>query len=201
MVHFIIDILKDFGMWGLFTSMAIEASSLPFPGVLVSLLYGYLLDPSWIELITLSLSASFIYTVFSFIPYLIGYKLEDKLKEKLNRNKVEKAQKWFQKFGSWTIAVARPFGIGNYVSYAAGVSQVKVLTFGALTFIGIFPLTFVMLWLGRSGNVKSVHQFMSNSQTFLLIALVLGILGYVGLKIRKRKLNKSAKYKEVEQHG
>ncbi|WLD94690.1 DedA family protein [Alkalihalobacillus sp. AL-G] len=201
MIDFMIDILKNFGMWGLFTSMAVEASSLPFPGAIVSLLYGYLLNPSWLDLISLAIFASVVYTIFSFIPYLIGYMLEDKLKEKLNRKNVEKSQKYFQKFGRWTIAVARPFGIGNYLSYVAGISKVNPPIFAALTFIGILPMTFLMLWLGRSGHVESVHKFMSQFQTLFWLIIGISVIIYVGFKIKKKKPSPGSKYEEAEQNN
>ncbi|MFI8686153.1 DedA family protein [Rossellomorea sp. NPDC077527] len=179
--------IKELGMWGLFAGNAIEASSLPFPGALVTLTYGYVLDPSWMKVFMLAFASSIIYTIFSYIPYGIGYKLKDKIKEKTSSKKMEKGQKWFRKCGLWSIAITRPLGIGNYISYIAGISKVNKWKFGGLTFIGIFPITLTMLIVGMNGNLKSVQALMSDLQTYLLVGGTVLIGGYFLFKWYKRK--------------
>ncbi|WP_345241339.1 hypothetical protein [Pontibacillus salipaludis] len=81
MLDFIVSTLKDWGLFGLLLSLSIEASSLPFPGGLVVLAYGYILKASAITSLGIALLAGGVYTLFSYIPYVIGYKLEGKLKK------------------------------------------------------------------------------------------------------------------------
>ncbi len=178
MLDFIINLLREFGIWGLMAGLAVEASSLPFPGSLITLAYGYLLDISILQLIWIALLGSLVYTGFSFIPYWIGYKLEHIMKKKLTKKKktFEKTQRWFNKCGLWSIAIARPLGIGNYISYFSGLSKVKVLPFAGLTFLGIFPLNLTMLWLGQIGNLNSISAFMSDMQTYIFIAIGIAIV-------------------------
>ena len=191
MLEFIMNLIKELGMWGLFAGNAIEASSLPFPGALVTLTYGYVLDPSWIKLIILAIASSVVYTIFSYIPYGIGFKLKDKIKEKTSSKKIEKGQKWFRKCGLWSIAITRPLGIGNYISYVAGISKVNRWKFGGLTFIGIFPITLTMLIVGKNGNLKSVQSMMSHVQTYLLIGGAVIITGYLLYKFLYKRKAKS----------
>ncbi|MDX8344008.1 DedA family protein [Rossellomorea sp. YZS02] len=185
------NLIKELGMWGLFAGNAIEASSLPFPGALVTLTYGYVLDPSWIKLIILAIASSVVYTIFSYIPYGIGFKLKDKIKEKTSSKKIEKGQKWFRKCGLWSIAITRPLGIGNYISYVAGISKVNKWKFGGLTFIGIFPITLTMLIVGKNGNLKSVQSMMSHVQTYLLLGGAVVITGYLLYKFLYKRKAKS----------
>ncbi|MEG9296778.1 VTT domain-containing protein [Mangrovibacillus sp. Mu-81] len=194
MLEFIINVIRELGMWGLFAGNAIEASSLPFPGVLVTLTYGYLLDPSWGKLISLAVFSSLIYTVFSYIPYAIGFKIKHTIKDKTstkNTKKVEKAQRWFRKYGVWSIALSRPLGIGNYISYASGISKVSKLKFGSLTFIGIFPVTFIMLIVGKNGHLESVQSLISSIQNYIFIGGALLLIIFIGYKFlyptRKKK--------------
>ncbi|UII58077.1 VTT domain-containing protein (plasmid) [Cytobacillus spongiae] len=182
MFEFVISLIKDLGMWGLFAGNAIEASSLPFPGALVTLTYGYLLDPTWMELIVLATTSSLVYTVFSYIPYGIGHKLKDKIKEKTSSKKMEKGQKWFRKCGLWSIAITRPLGIGNYISYVAGISKVNKWKFGGLTFMGIFPITFTMLIVGKNGNLKNVQTLMNDIQTYVIVGVAVLAAGFFFVK-------------------
>ncbi|MEH7469571.1 VTT domain-containing protein, partial [Priestia megaterium] len=189
MLHFITDLLKQFGIWGLLSGLAIEASSLPFPGSLLTLTYGYLLNMHIVQLLLIALAGSAVYTAFSFIPYGIGYKLEDKVKKKLSKKKkaFEKSQKWFKKCGLWSIAIARPLGLGNYISYLSGLSKVKPIPFALLTFLGIFPLNIAMLWLGQIGNFKSIQSFISDAQTYILIAAVVAVCVFLIYKFYFKK--------------
>ncbi|MGP4080769.1 DedA family protein [Pseudalkalibacillus sp. R45] len=187
MFDFVVQLIKDFGVWGLLASLALEASSIPFPGGLVTLTFGYFLNLSLAEVFSYSMLASGVYTVFSFIPYGIGYKLEDKLKEKTNARKIERAQRWFQKCGIWSIAFTRPIGLGNYISYVAGVSKVNRWKFAILTLIGILPWTVTMLWLGSTGNLKSVTGFLDEFQMYVFIALGFAVSGFIVYRYYKRK--------------
>ncbi|MFB4168114.1 DedA family protein [Virgibacillus sp. JSM 102003] len=194
MLQYIIEVINELGFWGLFISLATEASSVPFPGGLVTLTFGYLLKLTFLEVLLYGFIGSAIYSVFSLIPYSIGYKLEDKLKQKMNKKKIEKVQIWFKKFGVWTIAFARPLGIGNYISYIAGISKVGVWKFQSLTLLGILPWTIGMLWLGSVGNLKSVKKFMEEFQLYIFLILI--IAGVVYLFYRRHK--KRASYYRTE---
>lgn len=107
----------------------------------------------------------------------------------MNHKKIEKAQRWFYKFGFWTIAFARPFGLGDYISYVAGISKVGTWKFLSLTVLGILPWTIGMLWLGSVGNLKSVKSFLEQFQLYFIIFLV--ITGVAYLLFRKYKKQKS----------
>ncbi|KZZ82590.1 MULTISPECIES: VTT domain-containing protein [Bacillaceae] len=191
MLEFIIGILKSFGIWGLLGGIAIEASSVPFPGSLLTLAYGFVLDQPMSKLIWIAILASIVYTIFSLIPYWIGAKLEHKMKKKFQRKKktIERTQRWFKKCGIWSIALSRPLGIGNYISYVSGLSKVKLTPFLILTFIGVFPLNIAMLWLGSAGNLGSVQKFMSNMQTVIFILLGLALAGYLIYRFFIKKKN------------
>ncbi|MBS2970490.1 VTT domain-containing protein [Metabacillus sp. KIGAM252] len=191
MFEFVIKVLKLFGIWGLLGGIAIEASSVPFPGSLLTLAYGFVLDQPMSKMIWIAVLASIVYTIFSLIPYWIGAKLEHKVKKKFKRKKktIERTQRWFKKCGIWSIALSRPLGIGNYISYVSGLSKVKLTPFLILTFIGVFPLNIAMLWLGSAGNLGSVQKFMSNMQTVILILLGIALAGYLIYRFFIKKKN------------
>ena len=53
------------------------------------------------------------------------------------------------------------------------------MPFALLTFLGIFPLNIAMLWLGQIGNFKSIQSFISDAQTYILIAAVVAVCGFL----------------------
>lgn len=183
MVQYMLDVLADFGAVGLLIVMAIEGSSLPFPGFLLVLAYGYVLHPSTLEFIVIAVAMSLIYSLFSYIPYGIGLKI-DVLIPKRFRRKLLKARHLFRRYGQWSIALLRPFGVGNYISYVAGMSKVKPVKYGLLTFVGVLPWATVMLFLGRvfQGNGQAFIVFFQNYEWYFYAALIFAALTYVVIR-------------------
>ncbi|MYL34766.1 hypothetical protein GLW08_02725 [Pontibacillus yanchengensis] len=192
MLDFIISFIKDIGIFGLLLSLAIEASSLPFPGAVVVLTYGYILKSSALASFGIALLAGAVYTAFSFIPYYIGYKIDHKVKQWFNENKIEKVERWFTRCGEWTIALSRPLGLGNYISYFSGLSKVRPYRFAVITFIGIFPWIYLMLMLGNIGNLESMKSLLSSTQQYIYIGLGVLLIAYISFNFfRKKKQTKS----------
>ncbi|MDD2498286.1 MAG: VTT domain-containing protein [Desulfitobacteriaceae bacterium] len=140
----LLDAIQGFSSLGLYFSMLLEGSSLPFPGLVAILAIGNILSPNLADAFWLALGMSSAYSLASFVPYFIGLKCQCALNRKFELTKV---QSWFQKYGEWSICFSRPFGIGNYISYVAGMSNVNPWRYGILTFIGIFPWAYTMLLL------------------------------------------------------
>lgn len=161
LIHSLSEWLNGIGLIGLFLTMFIEGASIPFPGIVVVLAYGYMMPLNILEASAVAAGMSFFYSIASLIPYAIAYKLENLLPSKLKRG-VKKARNWFHKYGVWSIALARPFGVGNYISYVAGLTKVGPLRFLCLTFIGIFPWALAMLIIGDK-TVPVIEQYLRNA--------------------------------------
>jgi membrane protein DedA with SNARE-associated domain len=180
MLEFAFTFLERCGVWGLFGATAIEATSLPFPGALFVLLYGYIMQVSSWQLILIGLVNSLIFSLFTLIPYAIGYQLENFSTKKMDSKKVKKAQEWFRKYGEWSITLSRPLSVGNYVSYIAGLSKIKPIRFFIFTFLGSFPWNTVLLFIGRSSSVEGIQKFLTTLGKFgTLIIVVLAIIGVI----------------------
>ncbi|WP_074011336.1 DedA family protein [Numidum massiliense] len=176
----IVDWLAQLGVVGLLLAMAAEGSSLPFPGFIVVVTYGFLLYPSLAELVGYALAMSIVYCAASYVPYFVGYRLETAVPKRF-RSKLHAAKNVFHRYGLWSIALTRPFGIGNYISYVAGMCRVRAIPYALYTLIGVFPWAFTMLLLGRTfqGNVQAVGQFFNDYQGYLFAALAVAICLYV----------------------
>lgn len=68
--------LNAIGLPGLFLVMFLEGTSLPFPGVIVVLTFGYILSPGFLGIAILAIGMSFSYSIASLIPYFFAMKLE-----------------------------------------------------------------------------------------------------------------------------
>lgn len=170
MIAILLEGLRDLGLAGLYTSMFLEGSSLPFPGIAVVITYGYLFPSKstlWIAAVM-----SVIYSLASLIPYFLGRKLGWLLQRKRNKG-LAKAKSLFIRYGYWSVAATRPFGLGNYISYIAGMAKMSLKSYLCLTFVGIYPWSCSMLLLGRyfNGNYEALKSFAQANGNYLLWAL------------------------------
>jgi membrane protein DedA with SNARE-associated domain len=195
LMQYVLEFLEKCGIWGLFAASAIEASSLPFPGAAVVLVYGFVLKVTqnttpW-QLISISFVNSLIYVVFSLIPYQIGRKLEAFSKKKFDVKKIEKAQLWFQKYGEWSITLSRPTGFGNYISYISGISKIKTGRFLFFSFLGVFPWNTLLLFMGSMGDLETIQRFLDRSEKwgiYLFTTLIFVIaIGFIIKRIRQKE--------------
>jgi membrane protein DedA with SNARE-associated domain len=120
-----------------------------------------------------------VYSMASLIPYFIGSKLGE-LFQKRPKKGLQKAKDLFIRYGVWSVAMSRPFGLGNYISYVAGMSKMRLTPYFLLTFIGIFPWSFVMIVLGNyfNGSYEAFKSFYQNNSAYLYIvaAITLGMI-------------------------
>lgn len=188
MIAILLDRLKDLGLAGLYTSMFLEGSSLPFPGIAVVITYGYLFPSNSTLWIAAGMSA--IYSLASLIPYFFGRKLGWLLRKKWNKG-LDKANGLFTRYGYWSVAVTRPFGLGNYISYIAGMAKMDLKSYLFLTFVGIYPWSFSMLLLGKyfNGNYEAFKSFFHTHVHHLLLAaavpVAIGLFFAVPIAMKK----------------
>lgn len=203
MLQYAIDFLQDYGIWGLFLATAIEASSLPFPGAFFMLFFGLVVQASAWQMVLISLVNSLIFTLFSLIPYWIGTRVQNFSRKKIDPSKVEKAQEWFQKYGAWSIAISRPLSIGNYISYIAGLSNIPMRRYALFTFIGTFPWSTFLLFVGRTGSVESLKLFLAKLQQFGWYVAAIGVAAvavwgfFVWRRAKKKKEKVSIQHENV----
>ncbi|WP_236692977.1 DedA family protein [Aneurinibacillus tyrosinisolvens] len=158
--------------------MAIEGLSIPFPSILVVPTYGYFSHPTLPEIVLMSFWMSITCTVFSFVPYIVSNKLEVKIKKRFSK-KFQKGQRWFHKYGEWSILFSRLLGVG-YISYVAGMSKISWWKYGFLTFIGVYPWAFILLFLGQlyKGNAEEISRLVGQYRWYIFISLLILAVGY-----------------------
>ena len=194
MIQQFLEWLHTIGLPGLFLVMMLDGSSLPFPGLIIVLTYGYIFTPGYIETSFIAFGMSIFYSLASLVPYFLGKKLEKYIPKRL-RSGIAKGKLFFNRYGVWSIAISRPFGIGNYISYVAGVSGVNSLKYLLLTFIGIYPWSYVMILLGDffNGNDQVFREYFSRYSIYaysvgFIGIFIIGLLVYKKLKHQRVKL-------------
>lgn len=191
-MQYLLGMVDKIGVPGLILTMALEGLSLPFPGIVIILTLGYILNLSTLDLFIVAGLMSLTYSIASYIPYHIGMKLEKAIRMKYDKQ-LQKVQHYFNKYGNYSIALFRPFAIGNYISYFAGMSGIKLWKYFLLTFTGIFPWSLVMLLIGRftKGNVNTGLQLIQSYSGYICAFAVLILLAYICRVLLARSFSQS----------
>lgn len=188
MTNLILSWLRELGLLGLFGAMLLEGSSLPFPGVAVVFGYGYILPLTLAFTAKTAAGMSLMYCGASLIPYFLGSRLEGIFLKKPSKG-LNKAKALFNRYGFWSVALLRPFGLGNYISYVAGMSSMRLVPYLFFTFIGIYPWSFAILTLGKyfNGNYEAFRSFYYRNSVFIYSAAVFILIAIICIYVGNRK--------------
>ncbi|MFB4163610.1 DedA family protein [Alteribacillus sp. JSM 102045] len=186
MLKILLDTLEQLGLIGLFLGIAVEAISIPFPAAIVILVYGYIMDPSGLEWVLISLGAAAVYTAVSFIPYWLSLRYDHLLQNRVNTSSSKRMLRFMDKYREWTISAGRILGMG-YIVYLAAFYKITPFRYGLFTFIGVLPVAFLMFYLGSLGNIEVVYTWFQNVQYGIMV-LIAGAIGwYVYYRVKTRK--------------
>lgn len=170
-------------------AMLLEGMSVPFPGIIFLFSWSNIYEPTISESLYISLFLAGSYTIGSSIPYLIGEKLKYKFSALFGKNinkAFERSQNFLNKYGLFAIVFSRFFGWGNYISYIAGAMKINKKKFFLLTFIGIYPWTFSVIFLGEKfkDRLRFITSSINNINNYIYIIVIIIILLFIFLKYR-----------------
>ena len=166
--------------------MLIQGSSIPFPGLVVLLAFGSTMRPSFKDTVVIAALMAICYTVASFIPYAIGRKFGIKALSIFDKNtrikaSIDKTKRIVSKYGIVSISISRFWGWGSKVSYIAGISKIKYLPYGLLTFSGVYTWAIVILNVGKvfEGNTNIIIEVLEKYTVYLYIVVAVVSVIYI----------------------
>lgn len=171
--------ILSFGIWAPIASfllMVFQSVAAPLPAFLITFANAGLFG--WVKGAILSWSSAMVGAVLCFyIARIYGRSTVEKL---TNKFALEEVDKFFDRYGNYAILIARllPFMSFDLVSYAAGLTPMKLWPFIWATGLGQLPATIVYSYVGGmlTGGVK---KFV----TGLLILFSLSILIFLIKKV------------------
>lgn len=161
-----------------------EGLTIPCPSMAVLLMAGAASTSDKLSFWATVLVAAVSYTIGSIIPYLIGYNIprmrtlpwagrfiEASLKS------LDQVNQLFTRHGEKIVALARPFWIGNCVSYFAGLNRMAPWKFLVFTFLGIFTWSMTVVYIGSifSANLGKAASLIKQYSWIAFFALVAAI--------------------------
>ena len=151
----VIDFISSSGYLGIFVAMLVEGIFTPIPSELIMPFAGYLASTGEFSLPLVILAGTLGATLGSTVAYgiarMVGRPLVDKYGKYilLDQKKVDKADAWFKKWGSWGILIGHAIpGIRSVISFPAGIFKMDLKRFVLFTFFGALIWNTVLSTVG-----------------------------------------------------
>ena len=138
-----------------FLLMALQSACIPIPSEVIMPFAGYKLGHSITDLIILATVASLASNLGSIPAYWLGAKGGRPMIERygrfilLNRHDLDRAERFFQHFGSFAVLLGRMLPIvRTFIAFPAGIARMNQVRFHVYTFIGSWPWSFALAYVG-----------------------------------------------------
>jgi membrane protein DedA with SNARE-associated domain len=195
------EFIEQFGYWGVFLLIALENIFPPIPSEVILTFGGYMTAQTNLTIQGV-IAASTAGSVFgAFVLYRLGSILNvDKLEVvierygrilRLTKNDLYRADKWFDKYGIWTVFFCRfiPL-IRSLISIPAGMAKMNFWLFISFTTFGTIIWNTVLINLGaRVGeNWGVIAARMDQYSNYLYLILFILFILLIGYQRKKRNL-------------
>lgn len=199
MIDFATQLVESIGIFGAGLFIAIESIVIPLPSEFVLLLSGFNVSIGEFQFIPLLIATTTGSLIGALVLYTVGYGIS---KDRVNyltdrfgkyvgikQSEVDKAFKWFDKYGAWTIFFGRLFPlVRSLVSIPAGLSEMNVIKFGLLTVGGssIFNATWITVGMQLEDRWKDAEGWAKNLETVVNIGIAVVLVALISRAIARR---------------
>ena len=199
MIDFATQLVESIGIFGAGLFIAIESIVVPLPSEFVLLLSGFNVSIGEFQFVPLLIATTTGSLIGALVLYTIGYGIS---RERVNfltnrfgkyvgikQSEVDRAFKWFDKYGTWTIFFGRLFPlVRSLVSIPAGLSEMNVIKFGLLTVGGssIFNATWIMIGMQLEDRWKDAEGWAKNLETVVNIGIAVVLVALIARAIARR---------------
>ena len=158
-VQFAVDVIDKLGLPGIFALMVAESACIPIPSEATLLFAGFNVANGEYSMFAVVAVGTLANVVGSWIAYAVGYYGRVDILEKHGRklhikpSHLQWADRWFEKYGSWTVFLTRMLPIiRTFISLPAGVARMPFWRFTVLTTLGCIPWIFMLTFIGKAGG-------------------------------------------------
>ena len=187
-------LMTNFGYFGMFLGMVLEAVIIIIPSEVI-LATGGILAGRGIFSFWMAFLVGLVGSVFcAIIIYLIGYFGGRSFVKKygkylfMKEEDIEKCDIWFEKYGPLAAFLTRNFPIvRTLISLPMGISKVNFPRFVLFTTLGSIPWTFAFVYVGYAlgNNWIILNNFVKKLKLPIIILLILLLINYLFKKLKK----------------
>lgn len=206
MQEIILNLMNQFGYFGVFFLIAFENIFPPIPSEVILAFGGFMTTYTNLSVPFVIIAATLGSLVGAYVLYFIGKILNKERLKKIVSGKVgkvlhlkaediDKADEWFDRKGNLTVFFCRFIPIvRSLISIPAGMSEMPLFKFTCYTVIGSAIWNTVLVVLGSImgenwTKIVSVMDEYSHIVLWILIAVVILVIVFFFLKKRKKKEN------------
>ena len=194
-VQFAVDVVDKLGLPGIFVLMVAESACIPIPSEATMLFAGFNVAEGHYSLFAVVAVGTAANVVGSWIAYAVGYYGRIDILEKhgkklhIKPSHLAWADRWFEKYGSWTVFLTRMLPIiRTFISLPAGVARMPFWRFTLLTIAGCIPWIFLLAFTGKQvGDNWKRWQDSLHYVDYAIAALIVVGIAYLVLRNRRGK--------------
>lgn len=201
MQNWIIEIMNQYGCFGVALLIAVENIFPPIPSEVILTFGGFLTTYSNLTVWGVIFAATIGSMIGAYVLYGAGYLIQPETLARLVKGKVGEllhlkpgdiyhAQEWFNSKGNLTVFFCRFIPIiRSLISIPAGMSKMNMLSFTFMTVTGSFIWNTVLVWLGAIAGAswESVAGHMHTYSEVGYVIMGIGAICSIVLFYRKRK--------------
>ncbi|MBI2263402.1 DedA family protein [Candidatus Berkelbacteria bacterium] len=199
LAHFIINTISKLGYFGVFFLMALESANIPLPSDIIMPFSGFLAFKGQFNLWMVGFWGAAGNLGGSLFSYYLGSLGGRPLIEKygkyifLSRRDLERAERWFQKYGEITVFITRLMPVvRTFISLPAGISKMNIFRFSIYSFLGSLPWSLFLAYLGfkMGENWEGLRLYFHRFDVLILVIIILAVIFWIWRHIRNNKINK-----------
>lgn len=173
--------------------MTIESACIPLPSEIIMPFSGFLVYSGKFRLWDVVFSGSLGNLIGSLMAYGIGYWGGRPLLLKYGKyilispDEIEKADKWFARFGHEAVLISRNLPIiRTFISLPAGIAEMNIVKFSLYSFFGSIPWNFALTYAGLvlGANWKQLRIFLEKFDILIGIGLLVLVLLFIKYKLK-----------------
>lgn len=197
MTDFVINLISNYGYFGMFLGMVLEAVIIIIPSELILATGGILAGKGIFSFlgafITGLLGSVFCAIVIYFMGYFGGKPFIKKYGKYffMKEEDIEKSDSWFNKYGMMSALIGRNFPIvRTLISLPIGIMRLSFFKFLIYTTIGSIPWTFIFVYFGYALGenwiiLKTYVGYLKTPIRFLIIFLLVRFFYKKMKKVKK----------------
>ena len=195
MSEYVLSLIANFGYFGMFLGMVLEAVIIIIPSELILATSGILAGQGifnfWWAFVTGVLGSVFCAIVIYAMGYYGGYPFVNKYGKYffMKEEDIRKSDGWFDKYGLIAAAVGRNIPIiRTLISLPVGIARLSFIKFLIYTTLGSIPWTFVFVYFGYSlgNNWTVLTDITSKLKIPIYILIGLYVISFLYKWLKKR---------------
>lgn len=183
-IKLVVAYISALGYWGVGLGMMVESANIPLPSEVILPFGGYLVSTGRLDFWGVVLAGTVGGTVGSVLSYALGAWGGRPLVLRYGRyvglsgRVLDASDRWFNRYGEATVFFTRLMPvIRTFISLPAGISRMHFRRFVIYTFLGSFPWSLGLVYVGYllGENWNCLKPYFHQLDVVIVVALVLAV--------------------------